>query len=128
MASIDDIVTDVENQPSTREAVGRLLSRLGDAYVQAINEDDDGGRGFAEALRERGSELCDAVIRIAERPSGVDQPSAGDQPSGHLPGGGQSASGYAQADEAFTRVEGPDDTTQPDQAAGNPTAPGTTET
>lgn len=97
MADIDDIVTDVEAQPTTRDAVGRLVTRLGNAYVEAIEEDTDGGMGFAQAAQRRAGDLTDAVIRVAEKPTGVEP--------GHAAPPVTAGAGYAQADQAFEQAK-----------------------
>lgn len=111
MADIDDIVTDVEAQPTTRDAVGRLVTRLGNAYVEAIEEDTDGGMGFAQAAQRRAGDLTDAVIRVAEKPTGVE------------PGSPQVSRGgaYAQADQAFehTQSEGQNTSQAQDTSEGD---------
>jgi hypothetical protein len=77
MVSLDDIVTDVEAQPTTRNAAGRLVDRLAAAYLEAITKHADGGRSFAVAVASRSMDLCDAVIRVAEKPTGIDPPGPG---------------------------------------------------
>lgn len=67
---VEEIVADVEDQPTTRRAVGVLVDRLAQGYLQAI-AGPDGGAAFAETVAARSMDLCDAVIRIGETPSGM---------------------------------------------------------
>ena len=68
---VEEIVADVEDQPTTRDAVGVLVARLAEGYREAILGDYDGGLAFAQAVAKRSVDLCDAVIRIGETPSGM---------------------------------------------------------
>lgn len=112
MASIDDIVRDVEAQPSTRHAVERLVERLSGAVSEAV--EGDTASEFASELRDQRGDLVEAVVRVAEKPTGFEGAGAG-QPQGGVPGvQGQSSTG----DESAQPVEQSDEQSQVDEQLG----------
>src|SRR3982751_5330749 len=95
--SVDQIIEDVEDQPDTRRAVARLIDHLAGALPA------DGGADLAIEVLDRTGDLTDAVLRIAEQPTGAGQQSSEGQPEAQGMGapGAPRAMGYAQADAAL---------------------------